>query len=61
MKKLSVPEVCMLMKELNLNACARAFEEENLDGVGLMLLSKEEFTWILTETGAIVNDYYAIL
>ena len=61
LKKLSVPELCMLMKELNLNACVGAFAEEDLDGVGLVGLSKEEFTAILTETGTISNAHYASL
>ena len=61
LKKLSVPELCMLMQELNLNACVRAFEEEELDGEGLLELSREEFTAILTEAGAISNAHYASL
>ena len=51
----------MLMQELNLNACASAFEEEDLDGEGLVELSREEFIAILTEAGAISNAHYASL
>ena len=51
LKKLSAQELCLLMKELNLICCARAFGEEDLDGEGLLELSKEDFTSMLQEIG----------
>ena len=51
LKQLSVQGVCSLMKELKLNHCARVFEEEDVDGEGLLELSKEEFTSMLDEIG----------
>ena len=51
MKKLSAQELCLLMKELNLNFCARAFGEEGLDGEGLLELAKEDHTSMLEEIG----------
>ena len=44
-------ELCTLMKDEKLKYCARAFEEENVDGKELYELSKEDFIWMLKETG----------
>ena len=51
LKQLSVHEVCSLMKELKLHHCARAFGEEDLDGEGLLEVSKEDFSSMLNEIG----------
>ena len=44
-------ELCTLMEDEKLQYCARAFEEENVDGEELYELSKEDFIWMLKETG----------
>ena len=55
LKELSVHELCALMKELDFNHCATAFEEEELTGEELLALSMEEFMPMLMRTGAIAN------
>ena len=61
LKKLSAQELCLLMKELNLNQCARVFEELGLEGADLLELSKEEVVSMLTDTGGIGNAHHACL
>ena len=58
---LTVQELCTLMKNLNLNYCARAFGEVGLDGADLLELSKDDLIPMLTEAGKIVGSHRACL
>ena len=61
LKELSVQELCALMKELDFNHCATAFEEEDLTGEELLELPEEELKPILADYGAIANANHAYL
>ena len=50
-----------MMKEQDLNHCARAFERERLDGTYLLELPREEFTLIFKEIGGIAYFQYNCL
>ena len=61
LKKLSVEELCALMKDMDLLYCASAFQEDELDGEDLLEVSKEEVVSMLTENGEIANDHHYYL
>ena len=57
LKDLSVHELCALMEDEKLNFCARAFETERVDGKELFKLSKDDFIFMLTDTGGIADSH----